>query len=126
MCTNIISIFKFVKILNHFQVQVLLIKKIRSFLRLLWAEIFLRQFSKFWHTWAIFCVPTVNMWHFVSTYKDQIKYPKSFWAQYQFVTSKRRIPSVFFLKFIFSKLFIVIFTLKMYSFFTCQFKWSSN
>ncbi len=46
--------------------------------------------------------------------------------QYQFVRSKRRIPSVFFLKFIFSKLFIVIFTLKMYSFFTCQFKWSSN
>jgi hypothetical protein len=39
--------FKFVKILNHFQVQVLLNLKNRSFLRLLWAEIFLRQFSKF-------------------------------------------------------------------------------
>jgi hypothetical protein len=34
MCTNIRSIFKFVKIFNHFQVQVLLNKKNRSFLRL--------------------------------------------------------------------------------------------
>ncbi len=33
---------------------------------------------------------------------------------------------VFFLKFIFSKLFIAIFTLKMYSFFICKFKWISN
>ncbi len=65
---------------------------------------------------ARFCAPKVNMWHFVSTYKDQIKWQKSFWPQYQFVLSKRRIPSVFFLKFVFSKLFIAIFTLKMYNF----------
>jgi hypothetical protein len=42
-----LSIFKFVKILNHSQVQVLSNKKTRSFLRLLWADIFLRQFIQF-------------------------------------------------------------------------------
>ncbi len=41
---------------------------------------------------------------------------KVFGPQYQFVLSNRRIPSFFF-KFIFSKLFIAIFTLKMYRFF---------
>jgi hypothetical protein len=46
MCTNILSIFEFVKI-NHSPAQVLSNKKNRSFLCLLWAEIFLRQFSKF-------------------------------------------------------------------------------
>jgi hypothetical protein len=66
------------------------------------------------------------MWSFESMYKDQIKWQKSFWPQHQFVMSKRRIPSVFFLKFIFSKLFIAIVTLKMYSFFISQFKWISN
>jgi hypothetical protein len=39
---------------------------------------------------------------------------------------KTRIPSVFFLKYIFFKLFIGIFTLKMYSFFISRFKWISN
>jgi hypothetical protein len=39
--------FTFVKILNHLQVQDLSNKKNRSFLRLLWAQIFLRQFIKF-------------------------------------------------------------------------------
>ncbi len=39
MCPNTLSIFKFVKILNHSQVQVLSNKKKNhSFLRLLWAE----------------------------------------------------------------------------------------
>ena len=44
---------------------------------------------------ARFCVPNVNMWHFVTTYKDQNKWQKSFWPQYQFAMSKRRIPSFF-------------------------------
>ncbi len=35
------------------------IKKNRSFLRLLWAQIFLRQFIRFWHKRAILCAPTV-------------------------------------------------------------------
>ncbi len=43
------KLFTFVKILNHLQVQDLSNKKNRSFLRLLWAQIFLRQFIKFWH-----------------------------------------------------------------------------
>jgi hypothetical protein len=47
MCTNILSVFKFVKILNHFQVQVLSNKKNRSFLRLLWAEIIFDNFLSF-------------------------------------------------------------------------------
>ncbi len=51
------SIFKFVKILNHSQVQVLSNRKNRSFLRLLWAEIFLRQFIKFWHNGLDFVRP---------------------------------------------------------------------
>ena len=63
------TIFKFVKILNHSLAQVLSNKKNRSFLRLLWAEIFLQQFCKFLHTWAVFCAPTVNLWHFKSMYK---------------------------------------------------------
>ena len=53
------KLFTFVKILNHLQVQDLSNKKNRSFLRLLWAQIFLRQFIKFWHKCAILCAPTV-------------------------------------------------------------------
>ncbi len=66
------------------------------------------------------------MWSFESMYKDQIKWQKRFWPQYQFVMSKKRTPSVFFLKIYLFQTFIAIFTLKMYSFFICQFKWISN
>ncbi len=40
-------LFTFLKILNHSPAQDLSNKKNRSSLRLLWAEIFLRQFIKF-------------------------------------------------------------------------------
>ncbi len=57
MCTNISSILKFVKILNYYPAQDLLNKINRSFLLLLWAEIFLRQFTNFWHTRLYFLRP---------------------------------------------------------------------
>ncbi len=47
------------KFLIHSPAENLSNKKTRSFLRLLWAEIFPRQFTKFWHKRAIFCAPTV-------------------------------------------------------------------
>ncbi len=47
MCTDIELFLNFCKILNHSLAQVLSNKKNRSFLRLLWAEIFLQQFCKF-------------------------------------------------------------------------------
>jgi hypothetical protein len=47
---------------------------------------------------------------------------KKVWPQYQFVMSKRRIPLVFFIKFIFLKHFIGISPPKMYLFLMCQFK----
>ncbi len=55
---KMLSIFTFFNILNHSPVQDLSNKK-RSFLRLLWASIFLRQFTKFWQTRYILCAPTV-------------------------------------------------------------------
>ncbi len=58
---NILSIFTFVKTLNHSPAQNLSNKKNRSFLRLLWADLLLRQFTKFWHTRAILCAPTVRV-----------------------------------------------------------------
>ncbi len=57
---NILCIFTFFKTLNHSPAQNLSNKKKRSFLRLLWADILLRQFTKFWHTRAILCAPTVK------------------------------------------------------------------
>ncbi len=51
--TKIFYLFTFVKILNHSPAQDLSNKKNRSSLRLLWAQIFLRQFIKFWHKRAI-------------------------------------------------------------------------
>ncbi len=42
------QLFTFVQILNHSPAQDLSNKKNRSFLRLLWAQIFLLQFIKFW------------------------------------------------------------------------------
>jgi hypothetical protein len=42
---NRLSIFKFVKVLDHFPAQVLPNKKNRCSLRLLCAEIFLQQFT---------------------------------------------------------------------------------
>ncbi len=53
--------FTFVKILNQSPAQDLSNKKNRSFLRLLWAQIFLRQCIKFWHKRAILCAPTVSV-----------------------------------------------------------------
>jgi hypothetical protein len=47
---------------------------------------------------------------------------KRFLPQYQCVMSQRRIPSVFFPKFIFLKHFIGIFPLKMYTYLMCPFK----
>ncbi len=47
------------KFLNHFPAQVLPIQKNHSSLRLLCAEIFPRQFTKFCRTCAILCAPTV-------------------------------------------------------------------
>ncbi len=57
----------FVKILNQSTAQDLSNNKNRSFLRFLWAQIFLRQFIKFWHKRAILCAPTVIPWHLHST-----------------------------------------------------------
>ena len=59
LCNNFLSIFTSVKILIHSPAEDLSNKKNRSFLRLLWAEIFPRQFTKFWHKRAILCAPTV-------------------------------------------------------------------
>ncbi len=47
------------QISNCSPVQYLANKKTRSFLRLLWAEIFLRQFTKFWHAGYILFAATV-------------------------------------------------------------------
>ncbi len=52
-------LFTFVKILTHSPAQDFSNKKNRSFLRPLWAQIFLRQLTKFWHKRAILCAPTV-------------------------------------------------------------------
>ncbi len=54
-----------------------------------------------------------------------MKWQESVWPQFQFVMSKRRIPSVFSQIFLF-QFFLGIFTFKIYSFFICQFKWISN
>jgi hypothetical protein len=55
-----VGIFTSVKILIHSPAEDLSNKKNRSFPRLLWAEIFPRQFTKFWRTCAILCAPTVD------------------------------------------------------------------
>ncbi len=57
--SNFFYLFTFVKILTQSHAQDFSNKKNRSFLRLLWAQIFLRQFTKFWHKRAILCAPTV-------------------------------------------------------------------
>ncbi len=66
--TKIFLLFTFVKILNHSPAQDLSNKKNRSFLRLLWAQIFLRQFIKFWHKRAILCAPTVPLSRKIDAY----------------------------------------------------------
>jgi hypothetical protein len=57
----ILSIFKFVKILNHSPAQVLSNKKNRSSLRLLLAEIFLGQFLVLTHKGYTYFVPPLQI-----------------------------------------------------------------